>query len=121
MKQIYYSEIKNSTAIRKNLLNSSKLLVQSLKSYSDFVGLREQKMKLVFELRRLMEEIDILNRKLRKVMPKADASPQHIIAEEREVRTKTGIIHEEVLSKEKNKIALLEEELAKIESKLDTY
>jgi hypothetical protein len=104
-----YVGIPEPTGLRKDLLNSSKDIITSLKKYDAFSSLRQEKAKQISEVLKLMKEIDSLNRKLKQAMPKTTVQPG---IRKPEVPVSSRII------KEKTRLADLEQELARVEEKL---
>ncbi|RME53587.1 hypothetical protein D6783_01565 [Candidatus Woesearchaeota archaeon] len=66
----YYVKIINPVGVRRNILESSKLLLESLKGYQRILDLRDEKFALIETLRRHMQELDLLAGKLREELPK---------------------------------------------------
>lgn len=111
---LFFVGIRDPIELRKELLTSSKNLIDSLKRYEAFKDVKEEKLQHVMELKHVFDELLVLNKKLRNKMPHIPikAAPP-ILRETREMPVKGRSIK---LSK--GKIDVLEEELAKIEERL---
>lgn len=120
MGEIYYSPINQPKTVRSSLLNNAKLIVECLKGFNSLKDIRAEKIKYLFELRRLVEELSVLNKKLKEKFPKTSAKPGDVVPGKIVIKKGEKIIREDVLSSEKNRIQILEEELSKIESKLSS-
>ncbi len=95
--------------LRKDLLNSSKIIISSLRKYEAFQQLRAEKETRVSELRKSVREINILIKRLKQMLPETAAGPADISVPE---------MRSEAIIGEKTKLADLEDELAKVEEKL---
>lgn len=119
--------------LRKDLLNSSKVLLSSLKKYEDYNERKKEKAKYVADLVKLVKEINLLNRRVKQLLPKAKLKPGMIKQPARAIPPKVS--HIAVMEaaekkpegkkeaparviKEKSKLAHLEDELAQVEQKL---
>jgi len=71
----FFVGIPNANQIRRELLLSSKEVLTALKSHEALKDLRRTKIECYFELRTVMEELLILNRKLRGSLPKTSLKP----------------------------------------------
>ena len=108
-----YVGVADPVGLRKDLLNSSKLIIGSLKKYEIFHVLREEKGKYVSDLKKSLREINMLTRRLKQMLPKTSIQPQPKLPEfEEEEAIQPRII------KEKTRLAELEDELAKIDERL---
>lgn len=117
--ELFYVGIPDATGVRKELLTSSKNLLDSLKKYDLYQRVKMDKVRVIADLKRVFDELLLLNKKLRSKMPKVPVKvpdvglPGREEPPSRELRTRE-------LSKpvSKSKLDILEEELAKIESRL---
>lgn len=71
----FFVGVKDANKIRRELLLSSKEILTALKSHEVLKGIRRAKIECYFELRTVMEELMILNRKLRGSLPKTSLKP----------------------------------------------
>ena len=115
-KENFFVGIRNPVNVRRLLLNSSKDVLDSLKDYEDFENLKAEKEKYVVELKRVMDEMLVLNRKLKKHLPKTPlhAPPKY----EKIARKRSKKAPKTKMSKVASKMDLLESELEKVESRL---
>ena len=117
-KDQFFVGIKNPINARRLLLNSSKDILDALKDYENFEILKEEKAKYVIELKRVLDEIMVLNRKLKGHLPKtpmqAPPSYKHVVRarQEKVSHKKEKMMH--VASK----MEALESELSKVEDRL---
>ena len=102
----FYVQIPDPVEFRRNLLLSSKELIELLKHSEKINEIRDEKMKNIAELRMITEEIVLLNNKVKSAMPKAKLkhAPMRKLSR--------------IASPKRKDIALLESELGKIEEKL---
>ena len=110
---IFYVGIRDPLELRKELLKSSKHTVQILKRYYTLRDIRREKAELIIELRKIMGELDFLNKKLAKVLPKTGlrAATTKTKASKPSAKTTRAARPGTELDK-------LEAELSKIESKI---
>ena len=136
--QLLYMGVPDPLDLRKDLLNSSKILLGSLKKYENYNEMKKEKAKYVAELAKTFKELNILNRRIKQLLPKAKLKPGMIrqptrpiapkispaaimaAAEERHVKkpeAKAAAPAPKII-REKSKLAHLEDELAQVEQKL---
>lgn len=96
---LFFVGIANHSEVRKELLVSSKNLLSSLKQYEHFVALKEDKAQVVKDLQKVFGEIISLNRKLRSFVPKMPNDKQKMPS---------------------GKLEILEDELARVEKRLNS-
>ena len=70
MTEATYVGVKEPALLRKTILLSARDVISSLKNYEVYKDISREKTKTVFELRRVGEELVVLNRKLRQAFPK---------------------------------------------------
>ena len=110
-KENFFVGIKNPVNTRRLLLNSSKDILDALKDYENFENFKQEKAKYIVELKRILDEVLVLNKKLKKHMPKTPLkSPKRKAAGKKAKKSKMP----EVTSK----IEELESELSMIEGRL---
>ena len=117
MDDLFYVGIRDPIEVRKELLHSSKSLIDSLRRYEAFKDLKEEKLRQVLQLKHVFDELIVLNKKLRGKFPSMPIKPAPVslareLEEARAPRAKLVPKHE------KSKLDVLEEELAKVESRL---
>jgi len=114
MSELFFVGIKDPTEIRKELLTSSKNLIDSLRRYEKYKILRETKTANIIELKRVFDELLILNKKLRGKLPKIPIKSPNI----GEVKLEQKAVKKAVKQLPQNKLDVLEAELSKIEERL---
>ena len=103
MPEELFAGITEPTELRRELLNSTKMVIDSLKKFESISIIRDQTMQFLSELTKVMREINTLNKKLGQGLPKTNVKAKPVA---------TKIIEE------KTKLADLEDELARVEQKL---
>jgi len=112
--ELFFVGIRDPIDLRKELLNSSKNLIDSLKRYEAYKDIKEEKLMHIMELKRVFDELLVLNKKLRNKLPHIPVKAAPTLAREtREIPTKQSKLP-------RSKIDVLEEELSKIEERLGT-
>lgn len=117
-KEPLFVGIGDPVLVRRNLLLSSKELIDSLKRQEGLVDLRLRKENYLVEFKRIADELVVLNKKLRTHLPKVplrEKEVRHVIP----VRALSEGPEAPILHKKSSHIELLEKELSRIESKLD--
>ncbi len=112
----FFVGIRDSSELRKDILTTSKQVIVSLKRYENFKLLRSEKVKLMFELRKTLKELDFLNQKLRKALPKTNIRAAY-------EKTQKNVSVESVrqVSRKKkqfSELEKLEQQLLSVESKI---
>jgi hypothetical protein len=122
---LLFVEIREPSATRRDVLMSTKDVLDALKRYEEYKAVKAEKQKALEQLKKTVDDLLVLNRKLRSRMPKAPvkipeltlrARPQSRDAREREERIITGPAPS--VARPKSKLDILQEELEKIESRL---
>lgn len=108
---LFFVGVKDPVEVRKELLHSSKNLLNSLRRYESFIQVKEEKAQVENELQRVFDELLILNKKLRNQLPKipvkgAEEAPR------KEEPQKAPV--------PKGKFDILEQELARVEKRLNS-
>jgi tRNA C32,U32 (ribose-2'-O)-methylase TrmJ len=112
----FYVGIKKPKETRKNLLESSKKIIENLKDYDTIITIREEKSKKVDEFMEKVDEIVELFSYLKKKLPK-----QGIHHEEKDAKkSKKGKDKIKKSSIKDDEITRLENDLAEIESRLNS-
>lgn len=114
--ELFFVGIKDPIELRKELLTSSKNLIDSLKRYEAFKDIKEEKLRHILELKRVFDELLVLNKKLRNKLPRIPIKVPPVEREMSEERMFKG----KPVKMSKSKIDVLEQELAKIEERLGT-
>lgn len=118
--ELFFVGIRDPIELRKELLTSSKNLIDSLRRYEAFKDIKEEKLQNVLELKHVFDELLVLNRKLRNHLPRMPLKVPPALKELQQMREgpKPMKIAGKPSKIGKNKIDVLEEELAKIEERL---
>ena len=110
VKEEYFVGIRDPIEVRKELLLGSKDLITSLKKYDNFTHVREEKQKYIEQLKRIIDELLVLNKRLRTHLPKTPLKgpieAKKVVKAPKRERTP------------KDKVELLERELSRVESRL---
>ena len=116
---LLFVEIKEPSATRRDVLMATKDVLDALKRYEEYKATKAEKMRTLGELKHVVDELLVLNRKLRSKMPKAPIKIPELRVEgvrEREGKIITG--PSPIVARPKSKLDILQEELEKIESRL---
>lgn len=112
-----YIGIPEHVQVRRDLLNSSKDLIGSLKAYEAIKEIRARRAELTFELHKIMDEISVLTKKTRMALPK---TPSRISLEGKEEVIETEKPSKKAARKAgEDKLSALDSELSKIEARLN--
>jgi len=118
-KDPFYVGIENAISLRKDLLLSSKDILTALKRHEVLKEIRQAKVESYFELRTVMEELMVLNRKLRGALPKTSIKPELKIPEAKKtaaIPTRSQITRIE--KKQKDQLDVLQDAMARVEEQL---
>jgi len=111
--ELFYVGIRDPVEIRKELLTSSKNVIDSLRRYERYHELKEMKLQHVMRLKRVFDELLVLNKKLRGKLPKVPIRmPTIENGAERSMKAPTR------KAPSHTKLDVLEDELSKIEQRL---
>jgi hypothetical protein len=114
--------IPNPQGVRKELLTSVKAVINDLQRYEQLTEPKSEKAKYVLELRRVMQELSVLNRKVKEMLPSTSKKPSSRVMVAGSMPMRRAPIQDVGVSRleeEKGKLRALEEQLAKVEEKLD--
>ncbi|MDP2749913.1 MAG: hypothetical protein Q8O89_03720 [Nanoarchaeota archaeon] len=122
----FYVSLKDPVEIRKNILESSKGIIQLLQRYDHIVELKNNRLHKIAELRKIAKELARLAGQLKMALPSVDSiereSKREASKVEKEIKTKQKEIKEKpkpVLENRKtSELKKLESELLEIENKL---
>ena len=117
-KEPLFVGISNPILVRRNLLLSSKTLIDALKRQEGLVDLRLRKESYLVEFKRISDELVVLNKKLRSHLPKVPLREKEV-RNISPVRAPVMIPEAPIIHKKSSHIELLEKELSRIESKLN--
>ncbi len=107
MAENFFVKIDDSVEFRRNVLESSRLILEKLKRYEDFAVFIDQKKDLMKELKKKANEINTLVAGLQKELPAS-----RLVSTEKKEKQKL------VLGLKPTKLDELEKELEEIETKL---
>ncbi|MEM3154495.1 MAG: hypothetical protein QW165_02930 [Candidatus Woesearchaeota archaeon] len=114
--ELFFVGIRDPIEMRKELLISSKNLIDSLRRYEAYKQLKEEKLQHVLALKRVFDELLVLNRKLRGHLPRIPVKVPALTREEKPAKMPKMMTRMKTVTK--SKIDVLEEELSKIEERL---
>ena len=106
----FFVGINNHLDIRRNLLECSREMIQSMQSYEKLTRIRDIKIKRIKQLRTVIRETDLLITKLQEELPKTNLSAG-IIEPAKRIKINS--------SPKVNEINKLEEQLKDIESEIN--
>lgn len=104
----FYMAIENPRDFRRELLGTSKMVIQLLQRYEHLKKIREQKVKLIYDYNETSKEINALINRLKRFVPQTNL---------RNITEKKIITTQENKTSD-NDLRKLHQELADIESKL---
>lgn len=117
-KEPLFVGIGDPVLVRRNLLLSSKELIDALKRQEGLIDLRLRKENYLVEFKRITDALVVLNKKLRVHLPKVplrEKEARYVIP----IRALSESPEAPILYKKNSHIELLEKELSRIESKLN--
>ncbi|MBD3203322.1 hypothetical protein GF327_03450 [Candidatus Woesearchaeota archaeon] len=89
--QDFFVGVDNPMDIRRNLLESSRELIQTLQSYEKIKKIRELKIKRIKQLRTVGKELDMLFSKLKDTLPKTHLRAKVVEPAKTKIKKKKGI------------------------------
>jgi len=111
----FYVGVKEPISLRRNLLESSKAIVQSLRDYEKLKLIREERHKKIIEFKEKIDEMLALLSELKEHFPKHKLK-EEAYAKKRTEKTKKGKTKKAEVRIDE--IDRLEKDLAEIESRL---
>ena len=124
--EIFYVGVRDPVGLRKSILHSSKSVIDALKRYEDYRMAKEEKIVRILELKRVFDELIVLNKKVRGKLPRKTIREFPVILTRELEEATRGIplpvkkARAELKPKEKTKLEQLEAELAKVEQRLSS-
>ncbi|HLF54773.1 MAG TPA: hypothetical protein VI612_03570 [Candidatus Nanoarchaeia archaeon] len=112
--ELFFVGIRDPIELRKELLLSSKNLIDSLRRYEAYKTIKDQKLRQIIQLKRVFDELLVLNKKFRGKLPRVPVKTPSVEREEPKPRSAPSRLKPSA----KTKMEMLEEELAKVESRL---
>ncbi len=114
MEDMFFVGIPNATDLRRQILTNSKTTIGILRDYGEYSQLRGEKLESIIQLKKKVDEIIILNKRIKTLLPKVpDIKPrqaQYIAPSQRTTARPVKHINHHV--------DILEEQLSKIERRL---
>ncbi|OYT31616.1 hypothetical protein DRJ22_05890 [Candidatus Woesearchaeota archaeon] len=110
----FYVCVKDPVGLRRDLLLSSKALLDSLKTFELHYSIKAEKTKLFHDLKKVFDDILVLDRKLRSVLPKVKV-PAAVVSP-----VDVESVKFEPVAVKRSKLDVLEDELSRVESKLSS-
>jgi len=107
--ELFYVGIVDPRHMRRSILEAEKELILNLKRFDGYKKLRDEKMANMFDLSKIFNEINLLNTKLRKSLPRTGIRPSS------SWRNKLKRVN---VSPNKDRLKQLESELDNVEGKL---
>jgi len=111
----FYVGVKEPVSLRRNLLESSKSIVQSLKDYEKLKSIREERHEKILEFKNKIDEMTILLSDLKEHLPRHGLR-EGVYVKNKTEKTKKGKTKKVEIKT--NEIEMLENDLAEIESRL---
>lgn len=123
-----FAGVRNPADVRRNLLEASRAIVETLRRYEGIRAVREKKLVLTHKIREEIKEVYKLVYRLRASLPTVIFKPlyvknEHIPAQKAVKKEKPAVIKAAAIAqpkKPRNELDRLEAELAEIESKLNS-
>lgn len=107
MNELFFVGIKDPIEVRKELLTSSKQVIDSLKRYERYKNINDEKRSTILQLKRVFDELLILNKKMRGKFPSTPSQP-----------ARTQVVREAPKPPKRSNLDVLEDELSRIEDRL---
>lgn len=115
MSELLYARVAEPSELRRELLVSTKKLIEALRSFEQYKLVRQEKQTLSGEVKDLSDEIASSVRKLKTHFPKTEIK---LKKEVKKPEPKPEPKVEAPKKQQKGKLQILEDELGKIEGKL---
>jgi len=107
--ELFFVGIPDPIELRKELLTSSKNIIDSLRRHEKYQNIKDQKLQTIMDLKRVFDELLILNKKLRGKLPKIPFKTPKAPKETTPSKPAKGAI---------SKLDILESELSRVEERL---
>lgn len=113
----YFVGIYDPLDVRRNVLESSKEIIKSLQAFDNIEKIREEKLKMYKEMRRIMAELDLIVSKLKSRLPKSYIrKPTSALALKKPASAPVG-----VAQKFSSELERLEQALRSVERELSSF
>jgi len=110
--QVFFVHLENAHQMRRSLLGAAKGVLSSLRKAESVRAIRAEKLECILQLKKKLDELQTLGRKLRNILPKTNMKPELPRIREMPKAAEMPQVPR------KNKLEMLEEELAKVERTL---
>ena len=122
----YFMRVENPSDLRRQILENSKSVIESLRRFEKIKDLRAEKLNSIVKLKRMISELHEISSRLRDSLPQPKTTPlikRKLIRKGKKIEQKTVPAQKSVPAglpfKPKSKdLEMLESELSEIESKL---
>jgi hypothetical protein len=118
-KELFFVGVLEPNQVRRQILGCSKDVISSLKRFEHFRELRREKAETAVKLRKLFEELNFLNNRLKQELPKTKLRMLKIPIEVEESAQKFVMPERKATRKDLTTLDKLESELFELEAKLD--
>ena len=112
---IYFVGLTNQEELKRKILESSKGLLESLKSFEDIKNIRKEKKDNIENLKKITKETSLLIRKIKSYLPKV-----HPLMKQKFKKTEEIVVKEERPADIPSQVDRLQAELDDIEKKLNS-
>lgn len=112
----FFVGIPKSDELRKQLLMDAKQVIELLKNYEQYRETRRKKLEAIVQLKRMMEELMLTEKKMKAYLPKVTVPKK----EEPKILKTTPARKAEPRPRKMTPAEQLEQHLARIEKKLET-
>lgn len=114
MTEDYFVGIYDPIDVRRNVLESSKEIVKSIQAFERVESIREEKLRYVRDMKKVMAELNLLVSKLAEKLPKAKL--RKALA-----ASNIPVVNEHLQSRFSNELERLEDQLKLVEKELSTF
>lgn len=114
--EVVFVSVNSSSKLRRNILESSKEVIECLKKYEDLKVIRKEKMQNIMKFKQDVREVLNLISQLRSALPKMDIK----VKEEKAVVKEEKVVEEVKKPIPTTEIEKLQYDLDDIESKLNS-
>lgn len=112
---IYYMHIENPLEIRKTILESDRMIIESFKHFESYKRIKQQKLALMEEVKAVLQELNEDNKQLQAFLPKVKkpkaAQLKKKEAKLKKVKTEAEPVHFAELEELEEQISDIEQEL----------
>ena len=126
--QSFFVGVNNPKEIRKDLILSARQMTQALVAYEKYKEIREEKVSLLQELKKTMDSVIYLNKKLRSHLPRVKTTPkavpikhEHMLDSERKAAAKKAVKKTTTKKTVKKQVPQPKSRLEQLRAELDRY